>query len=182
MIFFNRDFWNHPGRQISCNFQTPLLNWLDPTVESNWEKFSDEYFIIKLNDDIAAVVISREYILLRLLAAQLTIETNLLTVSEINGQLFTPKHRSLSAILWNLSLLVLLCLEIERTSISSANIKGQWRVCADWFKIIDCFFLWLGKGISWERIIGYSHLNGGQWKKKQDPMSTRGSFRKNAKS
>ena len=74
--------------------------------------------------------------------------------------------------LWNLSFLVLLCLEIERTSITSANIKGQWKVCADWFKILDCFFLWLEKGISWERIIGYSHLNGGQRKKKQDPVST----------
>ena len=62
---FYRNSWIHSWRQISCNFQTPLLNWLDPTVESNWEKFSDEYFIIKLNDDIAAVVISRKYILLR---------------------------------------------------------------------------------------------------------------------
>ena len=74
--------------------------------------------------------------------------------------------------LWNLSFYVLLCLEIERTSITSANIKGQWKVCADWFKILDCFFLWLEKSISWERIIGYSHLNGGQRKKKQDPVST----------
>ena len=79
---FYRNSWIHSWRQISCNFQTPLLNWLDPTVESNWEKFSDEYFIIKLNDDIAAVVISRKFILLRLLAAQLTVETNLLTVRE----------------------------------------------------------------------------------------------------
>ena len=74
--------------------------------------------------------------------------------------------------LWNLSFYVLLCLEIERTSITSANIKGQWKVCADWFKFLDCFFLWLEKSISWERIIGYSHLNGGQRKKKQDPVST----------
>ena len=124
--FLNRNSWIHSWRQISCNFQTPLLNWLDPTVESNWEKFSDEYFIIKLNDDIAAVVISRKYSLLRLLAAQLTIETNLLTVSEIKI-IHSQTPRSLSAILCNLSLLVLLCLEMERISLNSANIKKSMK-------------------------------------------------------
>ena len=80
MFFYYRNSWIHSWRQISCNFQTPLLNWLDPTVESNWENFSDEYFWIKPNDDIAAVVISRKYILLRQLATQLTVEINFLTV------------------------------------------------------------------------------------------------------